>query len=254
MPEETLKLFVVVPFYNEARSITGTLRALNSQTDKHFSLVLVDNASTDASVAVVQEWVQKNHPTFTLEIVSETQKGTGAASDTGFRYAIERGATHIIRTDADCTPRADWVSNMKLAFAKGYEFVAGVIKPRGDEAPLTLADRLAIPTMIFVAENLGKITRRGSQFKYAFFMAAGNNLGITALLYLQAGGFPRTKIDDANEDTLLAEKVRTLTSRAKRFPNVVVYNSIRRVRKYGYLNTLLWYWERKYRPDVIDIR
>jgi len=36
--------------------------------------------------------------------------------------------------------------------------------------------------------------------------------------------------------------------------DVVVYNSVRRVRAYGYVNTLLWYWDRKYRPALVDVR
>jgi hypothetical protein len=45
-----------------------------------------------------------------------------------------------------------------------------------------------------------------------------------------------------------------LTRRTRRKRNVVVYNSTRRARRYGFINTLLWYWEHRYRPQEIDVR
>jgi len=45
-----------------------------------------------------------------------------------------------------------------------------------------------------------------------------------------------------------------LTTRTKRKGDVVVYNSTRRARRYGFINTLLWYWEHRYRPQEVDVR
>src|SRR6185369_16542748 len=97
----TRTFVVVVPFYNEEQGMQATLDALAAQSDTDFSIVLVDNASTDGSAAVAQRFVERADTPPTV-VVRETQKGTGAAADTGFRTAIARGATHIARTDADC--------------------------------------------------------------------------------------------------------------------------------------------------------
>jgi hypothetical protein len=85
-------------------------------------------------------------------------------------------------------------------------------------------------------------------------MAAGNNLAITADLYERSGGFPRTSIEEVHEDRVLSEVVRTLTTRAAVRRDVTVFNSARRVRSYGYLNTLRWYRNHGYRPSVVDVR
>jgi hypothetical protein len=85
-------------------------------------------------------------------------------------------------------------------------------------------------------------------------MAAGNNLAITADLYERSGGFPRSSIEEVHEDRVLSEMVRTLTTRAAVRRDVVVYNSARRVRLYGYLNTLRWYRNHGYQPRVVDVR
>lgn len=245
---------VVVPFYDEERAIQATLDALARQSDVEFSIVLVDNASTDAGPAIARTFAARTDVPPTT-VILERQKGTGAAADTGVRAAIAAGATHVARTDADCLPDRDWIRNLKRAmYDEGLEFVAGKIRPREDEGPLTLSDRLVLAGMIWIAENFGRIHRRGPQFKYPYFMAAGNNLAITAELYVRSGGFPRTAIEHEHEDRVLSETVRTLTRRAAVRRDVVVYNSVRRVRAYGYVDTLRWYRNHGNRPDVVDIR
>ena len=79
-------LFVVVPFYNEERGMGATLGALAAQNDQDFSLILVDNASSDGSAALAERFAAENRQ-IDVSVISESQKGTGAASDTGFRFA-----------------------------------------------------------------------------------------------------------------------------------------------------------------------
>ena len=232
----------------------ATLDALAAQSDPEFLLVLVDNGSTDDSAGIARRFADRHDRPATV-VIHESQKGTGAAADTGFRYAIAQGARWIARTDADCLPHRDWVRNLKRALGdEGLEFVAGRILPRTDEGPVTPFDRAILLGMIWIAENAGRLHRRGPRFKYPYFMAAGNNLAITAELYERSGGFPRSAIEHVHEDRELSETVRTLTTRGALRDDVIVYNSARRVRAYGYLNTLRWYRNHGYRPAIVDIR
>lgn len=252
-PGPVLPLCVVVPCYNEAEGLPATLRALAEQTDTDFTLIVVDNGSTDASADVVRRFAHSDAP-FPVHLLHEAQKGTGAASDTGMRHAISRGAQWIARTDADCLPHPEWVAKIRRAFVRdGLEFVAGRIVPRPDEG-LSMRERLVLPVLIAIAERYGRFTRRGPQFRYPYFMAAGNNLAISASLYALAGGFPRTAIEEAHEDRVLSERVRTLTDRAAMRRDIVVYNSVRRVRAYGFVNVLRWYRNHGFRPAVVDVR
>lgn len=246
--------YVVVPFYNEEKAIRATLDSLHAQTDRDFTLLLVDNGSTDQTVAVIEAW-RRAHPDLRMVLITEPQKGTGAASDTGFRHAIALGATHIARTDADCVPAPDWVARLKACFTRdGLEFVAGGIQPRRDEMPVGLGDLLIMHLLVRVAMIYGRLARRGREFKYPYILVAGNNLAITADLYLRSGGFPRTSIAEAHEDKVLSERARRLTDRVRRREEIVVYNSVRRPKRYGYWNTLLWYWDHKYTPEEVDVR
>ncbi len=248
------RLFVVVPFYNEERGMLATLQALADQLDGDFSLILVDNRSTDGSVTLAEDFARQHHE-MSIQLLHEPTKGTGAASDTGFRFAIAQGAEWIARTDADCLPDPDWIQNLKVALSDdALEFVAGRILPRNDEQSLTAGWRLLIAMMLWIAENYGKIHRRGPQFRYPYFMAAGNNLAISASLYERSGGFPRSTLEELNEDRVLSETVRTITTRAARRPDIIVRNSARRVHAYGVINTLRWYRNRGYQPEVVDVR
>lgn len=245
------QLWVVVPFYNEEKLISSTIEALADQTNTDFKLLLVDNVSTDGSAHVADEACKKwklDH-----KIITEPEKGTGAAADTGFCYAIEHGAKYIARTDADCLPTPGWIAQIKQDFADGLGFMGGRLKPRGDDIKLRLLDRIMPPFLITVGVLYGKLFYRGKQFKYPFFMAAGGNMAITAELYEKSGGFTRSSIADTNEDTELAERVRTLTQNAKYDRKMVVFASLRRMRKYGYLNTLKWFSGRAYKGTV-DVR
>jgi glycosyltransferase involved in cell wall biosynthesis len=246
--------FVVVPMYNEARGVAATLHALAGQSDPEFSLILVDNGSTDATVTVVAEAASRL-PRLRMQVIREAQKGTGIAADTGFRYAIALGARWIARTDADCIPCRDWVRQLKRALiGEQLEFVAGKLRPREDE-PLTRVDAVLLAIVLWIAEHYGRVVRRaGSPFKYPYIMVPGGNLGISAALYTACGGFPRTAIDHVHEDREMSECIRTLTDRAALLPNLIVHHSARRLRAYGYLNTLRWYRNHGFRPSVVDIR
>lgn len=248
------QFFVVVPYYNEAAGMAATLRALVEQSDTAFSLVLVDNGSDDDSAAIAAEFARCAR-TFPIHLAVEPRKGTGAAADTGFRCAINLGAKWIARTDADCLPHRDWVRNIKCAMCRdNLDFVAGKIRPREDEGPLSLGRRMVLAAMIWLAENYGRIVRRGPQFKYTYFLAPGNNMAIAARLYERCGGFPRTAIEEQHEDRVLSETVRTLIDNAALRRDVIVYNSARRVRAWGVVNTLRWYRNHGYRPSLVDIR
>lgn len=246
------RFYVVVPFYNEAEGIEATLDALAAQTDRDFVLVCVDNASTDSGADVVKHFASRSAG-LDVRLINEPVKGTGAACDTGFRYAIGEGATHVLRTDADCLPDRNWVRNIRREFAAGAEFVAGRIVPRRD-AHFAPADAVILPFLIWVSDTYGRHFRSGRGYKAGWILVAGNNLAVSASTYEQSGGFPREDFSKQGEDRALHDRVRFVTDKIVMRDDVLVSNSVRRVRSYGYVNTLLWYWDRKYRPAVIDVR
>jgi len=249
------RLWVVVPAYNEELGIRPTLVALAAQVDADFTLVVVDNSSTDGTVEVVRGFARQ-HSTVDLRLIGEVQKGTGAAADTGMRYAIAHGATHLARTDADCLPDADWTAAIRRAFVDGVELVGGRLLPRTDEARLRPWERWLLPTVVEQAAAFGRLRpgNRDPAYLGPYLMCPGCNLAITAQLYVRSGGFPRTAIEDVHEDRALVNRVRTVSSAYARRRDVRVRGSVRRLRAYGLVDTLKWYADHRYTPDVVDIR
>ncbi|WP_067488764.1 glycosyltransferase family 2 protein [Actinomadura hibisca] len=250
-----MDLWIVVPAYNEERSIGATLRRLAEQSDADATVVVVDNASTDRTAEVVRAFAA-DHPKTDLRIITEPEKGTGAAADTGFRHAIAAGATHVARTDADCLPHRDWTAALKQAFDDGLELVSGPLLPRTDEFPLKWWERRLLPAVVDIAALFGRF-RPGNQdplYLGPYVMMPGCNMAITADLYERAGGFPRTRIEDVHEDRALVNRVRYLTAGYGLRDDMVVYGSVRRLRAFGLVRTLGWYADHRYRPAVVDIR
>ncbi|SMH48315.1 Glycosyltransferase involved in cell wall bisynthesis [Rathayibacter oskolensis] len=249
------RFWVVVPFFNEEKLLGGTLEALARQTDSDFALLLVDNASTDRSGEVIASFAAR-HPERPLTTLRETQKGTGAASDTGFRHAIAEGAAIVARTDADSLPDARWVSVLKADFAAGAKIVGGKVKPRTDEPEYRWYDGVIGAVLIGIIERAPRYLYRRPGQRYPMFMVPGLNMAIDARLYLEVDGFPRSSIDDTDEDLELHLKVCQVLARSQAVfdRRAVVRCSIRKGRALGYLGILLWYWDRKKSAAVVDVR
>ncbi|MGS2806158.1 glycosyltransferase [Nocardia sp. MW-W600-9] len=247
-------LWVVIPAFDEARGIGATLTAIAAQRDTDFRVVVVDNNSSDGTADIVRAFAA-THPVPAIEVISETQKGTGAAADTGMRYAIAQGATRLARTDADCLPAPDWTQRIDAGFDAGLRLISGQLIPRTDEG-VSWRDRTIIRVALEVASAFGKVRSGNRDPKYLgpYVMTPGCNMAITAELYTAAGGFPRTAIEDLHEDRALVNAVRTITTEYGLRRDVRVYGSNRRVRAWGIRKTLAWYADHRYRPDIVDIR
>lgn len=253
---ENRKLSIVLPAYNEAKGLQATLTALRKQNYPDFDVVFVDNGSTDGTADILTAYIN-DHGLERWSVIHEPQKGTGAAADTGMRHAIAQGADIIARTDTDCIPREDWTEQIMSEFSRGTRFVAGRIESRRDEYPeIPVWKYKVLSGAVDVATIFGKIRKenKGPEYKGPYIMSAGCNVAIEASLYLECGGFPRTKIEDVHEDRELINNVRKVTSKYKSCRNVLVYCSSRRVKEWGLWNTLMWYKDHSYRPEIVDIR
>jgi glycosyltransferase involved in cell wall biosynthesis len=226
-----------------------------AQRDRDFTLVLVDNGSTDGSADVIRRALAMS-PILRWRLIDEPQKGTGAAADTGFRFAIEAGATHVGRTDADCLPEPGWISAIRAGFASGAEMIAGEIRPRRDEEPLRFGEATFLRLVVAAGAWFGRVrpANRDRRYLTGYVMTAGNNLAITADLYRRCGGFPRAAIEEVHEDLALVNAARLITPNIAYRSDMVVLSSLRRLRRWGLWRTLLWYWDHRWLPDEVDIR
>ena len=95
-------IFVVVPCYNESRVIGVTLESLVS---RGYSVVAVDDGSTDASWDVITRL-----PVHALR--HPLNLGQGAALQTGMTHALRHGAEVVVHFDADGQHSVDQIDSL----------------------------------------------------------------------------------------------------------------------------------------------
>lgn len=250
-----MRICVIIPMLNEELLVEDTCRALLEQTAKNFSVIFVDNNSSDKTVWKVDNFIVSNRLK-NWKVIYEPQKGTGAAADTGVRQAIADGADMIIRTDADCLPDRNWISEASKKISEGYELVAGKMITRTDDIKIGAVKEKILNLLPTVARVFGSLRplNRGGEYKGSYMMVAGGNVAFTAKTYQESGGFPRTKIEDSHEDRGLINNVRKVTDKYCYHKGMIVAMSARRVKQWGMINTMRWYKDHGYRTAEVDIR
>ena len=219
--------------------LPNCLAALAGQSDKRFSIVIVDNASTDATSDIAATFAASS-PVPTV-VIREPERGIGMAVDSGFAFAITHGAAWLARTDADSVPDSQWIAEIRSTFASGAQFICGRSTLRADESP-TVAERL-VPYAKTVFACFGSLLsrHRGTSFVGPFVLCSGHNLAITAALYNRCGGTPRWRESEGHEDLELLNRARRHTPAVVRNENMIVATSVRRFREMGFVGAFRWY-------------
>lgn len=119
-------LFVIVPYRNDERHLLDTLFALAEQTDRRYTLVLVDRGSTDGSARIVSRFTRgMRWPRVeTLEADGDVEQ----AAHAGFAQAVARGARWVAWIEPDCKPEPSWVENVRRSLGQGSELVLGKVE------------------------------------------------------------------------------------------------------------------------------
>lgn len=124
---------IVIPTHDRAPRLDRALRALREQVvDGGFEVIVVDDASSDDTQAVLERWGAE--PGFTLRLERlEQNRGPAVARNVGWRAA---SAPVVCFTDDDCVPHRDWVAQLLGALA-----TADLAQGRTVPAPDQLANR-----------------------------------------------------------------------------------------------------------------
>jgi glycosyltransferase involved in cell wall biosynthesis len=109
------RVSVVIPAYNDAALLEKCLAALAAQTRLADEVIVVDNASTDATATVAR--------LAGTRVLSEPRRGITRATALGFDAAT---GEVIARVDADSRPPADWIERvLALLERSGASVVTG---------------------------------------------------------------------------------------------------------------------------------
>ncbi|MFB0565946.1 MAG: glycosyltransferase family 2 protein [Candidatus Aminicenantaceae bacterium] len=214
---------IIIPAYNEEKYLLEALKSVAYQTFNHSQLevIVVDNASTDNTAAVHQNFF-KNHPTQHL-LLKEPQLSPGKAKNTG---AEKAQGEILLFLDADTKMSPQTVQEVDYWYKKG--FLMGTIRITADSSDI-------VAKFFFDLLNFGK----------TIFNIACHMVFCQKQLFFQVEGFnPELK---HAEDLDFCRKVKkALKRRGKSWcmiHNAPVATSTRRMirhpLKLGYLITLL---------------
>lgn len=149
LPDSAPALSVVVPAFNEERSIAAVLDHLLAQPEIE-EIVVVDNASTDATASIVAHYATVDDR---IVLLHEPRPGIAWARNTGFDHA--RGAI-IARTDADTFVAPGWARAIREHLATHPDTAALT-------GPLTFHDSpvgVFLKTAVRLQQRHGKPSRR----------------------------------------------------------------------------------------------
>lgn len=95
-----MKVYVVIVTYNRKRLLMQCLNAIANQTYDFEKIILINNASTDGTLADLENEGWSNHSK--VEILSQAKNTGGAGGfSTGMQYAFEHGADYVWMMDDD---------------------------------------------------------------------------------------------------------------------------------------------------------
>lgn len=101
-----LRVSIVIPVYNEAATIEACLDAIADQEVAPFEVIVVDNNSSDDTVAIAESYPF-------VKVLHEPRQGVIHARDAGFNYAH---GDIIGRIDADTMISTNWVATLQKIF------------------------------------------------------------------------------------------------------------------------------------------
>ncbi|MCR5820625.1 MAG: glycosyltransferase family 2 protein [Bacteroidaceae bacterium] len=111
-------LTVVVPVYNRSHLIERTLNSIAASDCRDFVLKVVDNASTDESLAVCRQWAKRNAPAceISIEVLEEPKAGAPYARNRGLAGC---DTPYIYFFDSDDICSKDFIGDATEALANG---------------------------------------------------------------------------------------------------------------------------------------
>jgi glycosyltransferase involved in cell wall biosynthesis len=106
---------VVIPVYNGEKTLRKCLESVSNQTYDNYSIIVVDNNSSDNSKAIIEEFQKRNS---NLSYIFEQEQGRGIARNAGINSV--KGEI-IAMTDSDCVVPKNWIEELVGSIVQGKE-------------------------------------------------------------------------------------------------------------------------------------
>src|SRR5690606_3329279 len=193
---------VIVCAKNEAENLKRFIPKILEQNYPNFELILINDASTDGSLEIMEEF-QQNDIRVKIVNVQNNEAFWGKK-----KYALTLGIKkarnpYLLFTDADCTPESDlWIENMSAHFQPNKSIIlgyGGYIKQK-----MSLLNKLIRYETLFTAIQYFSYARLGSPY-----MGVGRNLAYTSHEFFAQNGFASHLHIRSGDDDLFVNQAAT---------------------------------------------
>ena len=190
---------VIIPVRNEAGNISNLLDDLSRQTYARFEVIVADDSSTDATLAIVQEYTLR--APYPLHPFPLTDERTASPKKRAISQSIARATGDlIVTTDGDCRVGPDWLASIAAFYDQtGAKLISG---PVTFTAESTLFDSLQ--TVEF-ASLIG--SGAGTMALGRPTMCNGANLCYEKRVFADVGGFAGVDHLASGDDEFLMHKI-----------------------------------------------
>ena len=191
---------VIVCAKNEAKNLRAFLPSIIQQDYSKFQIVLINDASYDDTLAVMESFAEKHN---NIKVVDVENNEAFWANK---KYALTLGIKaakyeHLLFTDADCKPVSKfWIQEMSCHFSKQKHLIlgyGGYMKVKNSLLNKLIRFETVLTAMQYVSyANLG-----------IPYMGVGRNLAYTKNTFFEVNGFMNHMHIRSGDDDLFVNQI-----------------------------------------------
>lgn len=117
-----MKIFVIILNWNGKKDTEECLQSLEKQTDTNFSILIVDNGSTDDS----HKELHTKFPDVQW-LLNKQNEGFAKGNNLGIKQALDLGAEAVILLNNDTTLDKEWFAKLKQFFIENPNSITGCL-------------------------------------------------------------------------------------------------------------------------------
>ncbi|MBV8328401.1 glycosyltransferase family 2 protein [Chryseobacterium sp.] len=127
-----MRFLIIIPAHNEENNLSFTLDSLQSQTCKDFTVVVVNDGSTDKTPEVIRKYTESD-PRFETINLQKSEHQPGSKVVHAFKNGLQTQSIHefdiICKFDADIILSENYLETVEKAFADNpdYGLVGGLL-------------------------------------------------------------------------------------------------------------------------------
>lgn len=195
-------LSILVCARNEAQNLIENVPFLLKQDYPAFEILLINDASTDETAAVIDAFAAKNQSVRAINIKNKEPEFSGK------KYALAKAIAaaqyeHLLFMDADCRPLSpNWAQEMAQGFKDKKQIVLGY----GSYSAINhswLNKIIRFETVLTAIQYFG-YAKNGNAY-----MGVGRNLGYTKNVFQSQNGFSAHKTISSGDDDLFVNSAAT---------------------------------------------